>query len=445
MAAPPVFWDIVEDSLEEAEFLWRRFEAALVAPDQRLDDIATWIHDRLLGGIDGLVVSGTPGIDRILAPVLEEGGDPHRVAVVAHALAVSGTPPALERIAAALSGARPPVRMAVRRGLELANRDDMQPMLARLVEGANNSARAALLEAASFRRCFLPTDFGACFGSANTDLQRAAAEHLRCAPIHVQREWIDRALHHLVPAAKPTAVETALLLGRPDALDVCRDLATADIAAKPEMLLLLAMLGTPRDHERVVAALAKPDRRRAAVWALGFAGRKSGAAACVDLMAQDLETKLAAEAFVAITGVDLVALGMVGPAKAEADEPVAFEADDLDVDLVGGPEDRLPEPDVPSIIRWWGKNQRAFDDQARYLGGQPMTFESLQQALDTGPTRRRHAIARELAIRTGGRYRVETRDFPDVQRRQMNLFGSLSRDAFGGAFARELPRPARVG
>jgi uncharacterized protein (TIGR02270 family) len=439
--APPVFWDIVEESLDEAEFLWNRWEAALVAPNQRLDDISTWIEDRLLGSIDGLVAPGAAAIDRVLAPALESDR-PSRVAAAAHALITGGAIEGIACFSQALVEAEPAARKAMRRGLELADRVDIQTVLAELATPSTDERRAIVLDAASFRHCFVPIDLQACFSSPHVDLQRAAAAQLRFAPVPVQAEWLDRALQRLAPAAQPAAVETALLAGHRAALDLCRDLATADIAARSEMILLLAVLGTSRDHDRIVSALAKPDRRRAAIWALGFAGRKAGAAACVDLLAQGVEIKLAAEALAAITGLDLVASAMVAAAPPESEEPIAFEDDDLDADLVGGPEDALPEPDIPAIIRWWSKNQTALDDHTRYLGGRPITFESLQEALERGPARRRPPVATELAIRTGGRYSVQTRDFVGVQRGQMRRFSALPREAFTGPLARDLFRSA---
>ncbi|HLK93639.1 MAG TPA: TIGR02270 family protein [Polyangia bacterium] len=440
---PLVFWDLVEESLDEAEFLWSRFERALESPNQRLDDLSKWIEDRLAGSIDGLLAAGAAGVDRVLAPALA-GKRSARIAAAAHALVAGASAPGIALVGSTLAETKKPaVRDAIRRGLELTDRPDLPALLAQLTAGTTDAGRAAVLDAGSFRGCFVPVDFAACFSGADVDLQRAAAVHLRCAPAPLQTEWIDRALNHLAPGAQPAAVETALLVGHPSALDACRALASADIAARSEMLLLLGVLGSAKDHERIIGALAKRKRRRAAIWALGFAGRKAGAAACVDLLAQGVETKLAAEALVAITGVDLAGLEMVAKAPPEPEQPIPFEEDDLDADLAGGPEDELPEPDIPAVIRWWAKNQGALDEQTRYLGGRPITFESLQAALVGGPMRRRQAIALELAIRTGGRYVVQTRDFAATQRWQMARFTGLPPEAFSGPFGRELVRAAR--
>lgn len=441
-SAPPVFWALVEESLDEAEFLWRRWESALIATDQRLSDVSTWIEDRLLGSIDGLVVAGDAGIDRVLAPALE-ADDPHRVAAAFHAVIRTAAPVGAQLFASQFEGASAEKRWALRRGLELAARDDgVEAFLGQLATRASEPARAAAIDAASFGGRFLRIDFRACF-SGGPVLQRAAATHLRHAPAALQVEWIDYALNRLSPTAQPAAVETALLAGHPAGLDACRELAAAQIAPSNDMLILLAMLGSDADQGLVMDLLAKPNRRRHAVWSLGFAGRKDSAAACIDLLAQGLEVKVAAEAFAAITGLDLAAEGMIAPEAPEPDEPVAFEDDDLDADLGPRPEDRLPQPEIPALIRWWSQNQTRFDRETRYIGGQPITFELLQRSLEHGPMRRRGPIASELAVRTENRYSVQTLDFTHTQKRQMGVFHTLPRDVFAKPMARVLTRSER--
>jgi uncharacterized protein (TIGR02270 family) len=209
------------------------------------------------------------------------------------------------------------------------------------------------------------------------------------------------------------------------------------------MLLLAAMLGSERDHKMVLAALATEGLQRDAIWALGFGGRRSGADACVELLAQDRHVKLAAEAFCAITGLDLSAAGLAAPPVPEADEPIAFEREDLDADLEPRPEALLPTPDVGGVIRWWNEQRPHFDGDSRYMGGRPASFDLLYGRLVNGPMRRRHATAVEMAIRTEGRVQVQTRAFAPTQRRQMAAFAGLPREAFSGSFARGMAQPRR--
>jgi uncharacterized protein (TIGR02270 family) len=442
-SAPPVFWELVDESLDEVGFFWGRWESALIAADLDAPAVFTWIEERLLGSIDGLVVAGEQGVDRVLVPALG-GDDLHRVAAATHALML-GAPGDLQLFSSHFARAAAGKRAAMRRGLELAVRPDSDRLLGQLAQGGTDGSeelRAAAMDAASFAGRFLRTDFAACF-SGSAVLQRAAATQLRHAPVAVQLEWIDPALDRLGRAAQPAAVETAWLMGHPAALGACRELAIAQIAPDDDMLLLLAMLGSEADHRQVVDSLARTERRRPGVWALGFAGRKQGAAACIELLAQGLEIKLAAESFAAITGLDLAAEGMVAPEPAEPEEPIAFEDDDLDADLGPQPEDSLPQPDVPAVIRWWSQHQNRFDDQTRYLAGQPVSFPLLQRALEAGPMRRRGPIARELAIRTQDRYRVQTLDFVGRQRPQLAAFHALPRAVFAQPLARALTRAGR--
>ena len=119
--SPPVSWSLVEESLDEAEFLWSWREAALDAHDETPDGVEQRIEDRLQGAIEGLCVPAPSEVDRLLrllAPALERG-EPAIVAVAAHALLAGGSGEGFDCFAASFwdaSGAR---LQSLRRGLEL--------------------------------------------------------------------------------------------------------------------------------------------------------------------------------------------------------------------------------------------------------------------------------------------------------------------------------------
>ena len=50
------YWDLVEQSLEEAAFFWKRWEADLESLTRSLDDVWSWTEDRLHGALDGVRV-----------------------------------------------------------------------------------------------------------------------------------------------------------------------------------------------------------------------------------------------------------------------------------------------------------------------------------------------------------------------------------------------------
>jgi uncharacterized protein (TIGR02270 family) len=136
------------------------------------------------------------------------------------------------------------------------------------------------------------------------------------------------------------------------------------------------------------------------------------------------DAPLAAEAFCAITGLDLGRERLALPDPLERDQPLRLEEDDLDANLVPTIEDLLPRPDVAGIKRWWESQRPRFKEGGRYIGGNPVTMPALQAALATAPMRRRHALALELAVRTAGRCDVATRAFATVQSVQMRGFES---------------------
>jgi uncharacterized protein (TIGR02270 family) len=154
----------------------------------------------------------------------------------------------------------------------------------------------------------------------------------------------------------------------------------------------------------------KPSRA-AALAALGYSGRTSGMEALLSAMGEDSRTdRIAGEAFSAITGI-----AIDGELRAEErddpEDPIPFEEDDLDADLVPGPEAELPLPDATAAAARWSTVSAGFDPAARYLHGKPLTAQGLVQGFAAASMRRRRLLALELAVRSRGSYRVETRDW----------------------------------
>jgi uncharacterized protein (TIGR02270 family) len=428
-SSPLVFWDIVEESLDEAEFLWHRREGALDAHDRTLNDVEIWVEGRLLGALDGLVVAGAAGVERLLVPGLDSE-DLSRVAVSAYALMASGTAQGIQVFKTAFLGAADERLVALRRGFELV--PGGVDALAPAMKDAPPPVLAAFLDACAFERRPPGQEIGDLLTSRSAPVQRAATRLLRFATDSMQRTWFSQSLGLSGlsdPTAREIAVESYLIAGFPQARAFCRDLAAAEIQGSARMLLLLAMVGSAADHKLVLAALGSEARQADAIWALGFGGRKDGADACIELLSQKRHEKLAAEAFCAITGLDLYANGLLAPPPPEPDE-IPFEQEDLDANLAPGPEDLLPMPDTTGVLDWWTKERPRFNRETRYLAGRPATRELLHKQLMIGPMRRRHAMAVEFAVGTRGRVQVETRAWVPEQRQQMAAFPALPSDLY---------------
>src|SRR6185503_21088436 len=80
-----IFWDVVEEHLDEAEFLFSQWEAGLSSPDYTLEEVEQRLEERLFAQVDGLVAAGAPAASRLLVPALSAEA-PSRVAAAALAL-----------------------------------------------------------------------------------------------------------------------------------------------------------------------------------------------------------------------------------------------------------------------------------------------------------------------------------------------------------------------
>ena len=407
-----IAWDVVEESLGEAEFLWNRREGALCSHDHDLTTLWDRIEDRLSGAIDGIRVGGDEAIRRYLSEALDAG----RVASTAYAIGADATPFARERLVAVWRDSDGDKLAALRRGAELVDDPRLLPALRLALADARPAATAALLEAGRFRRLDPGAGVVDWLSHESAELQRAAVAASRYAPHAIARDCVRRAQLAEDPGVRTAAIETGVFVGMREAWSACRSAVAAQADECRPLLTLVALLGSAADHAAVVAAGANEKLRRDAVWAIGFAGRRDGADICIDLIRQNLLPKLAGEAFCAITGLDLQAAGLCA-----ANDDNGDGEDDI---VVPSPDEALPLPDLAGITAWWDGARGRFDRQVRYLQGQAISPAALQAALDRGPLRRRPPIATELAIRSSGRYDVMTSAFIAEQRRQLAAFPS---------------------
>lgn len=129
---------------------------------------------------------------------------------------------------------------------------------------------------------------------------------------------------------------------------------------------------------------------------------------------------LAGEAFCAITGLRLEADFLLPRTGASE----SFEQEDLDADLTPRPEDDLPMPRGGAVAAWWKTARAEFAPGQRYLRGRLMDAPVLLEGLALEPMRRRHVLARELALRTRGACRVQTRARVGQQRAMLQRIAS---------------------
>ena len=144
----------------------------------------------------------------------------------------------------------------------------------------------------------------------------------------------------------------------------------------------------------------KVETRRLAVQVSGLMGDPVSIPWLIDQMCVPEFARVAGESFAILTGADLV------NDMLEGKKPEGFEAgptdnpEDENVEM--DPDENLPWPDPVLIQKWWGKHQKEFTNGTRYLLGNSISIDWLQQVLRNGRQRHRAVAALELAIRQPG-------------------------------------------
>jgi uncharacterized protein (TIGR02270 family) len=423
---PDFFWHILEESLDEAEYLWARWERSLDSHDLPLQRVAFWIENRLRGSLDGVRTAGDAAVAAVLEPGLASDSA-GRVAASAYVLASMASAQSLDALGRALSSFAGPSLDAVRRGAERSDNPRVVTKLTPLLQNGAPHAQAAVLDLCSFRAIAAGAPLSALLESPDPFTRAAAVRAARDVPA-LPVAIVNRALGETDPHVLVAAIETGLWHGMSSAWELCLALcSTPPVAAACRPLLaLLAMSGSQRAERALLTALEHKELQRDAVFALGVWGRVPAIDACLALMREGRQPRVAGEAFCAITGLDLAAAGLVVK-EPEAPEAPSLEDENLDADLVSTIDEALPQPDIEGIAQWWQAHRHEFADKGRYLGGRLVDAAAMQDALLRGPCRRRHEIARELAIRSGGAFRVATRAFAHEQERQMERGAAIDR------------------
>lgn len=438
---PPelILWDVMDQHLERAVFLYRQWQYALSShrylPDQVEDDL----ERRLAIHLEGLALGGSAVVDRLLFPGMEAPRDPDRATVAALVHLASGGRDAWYELFELLAY---PESDDQRRGLAraawLSDSPEAESLLLQAFEESRSPIqRAGLLDLLAARGVDPGEGLATCLESSLVPLRSAAIRAAGRAGRTDLLPGIEEALTASDPELGRAAVVAGLFLGSGSAWTRC----VREASSSAHFLLLVGLLGGGQDVELIHVQLDHAELRDAALWALGFAGRAQSAEPCLALVESPSErtAKLAAEAFSAITGFE-----------AHRDEPDRSPtpgdrggspppppADGLDADRMRQATDHLTRPRPRALVEWWEAHRDELREDERYLRGRPHTAAELVKALRSDSMRRRHGLALELALRTGARRLVSTDAFIARQRGQLEAISELSDDDFVNHFGRE--------
>ena len=199
------------------------------------------------------------------------------------------------------------------------------------------------------------------------------------------------------------AANAAVLLGdRRRGLD-----ALMTMAFKPgphrrrAMRLALMTLDCAGGHDLLRQAYASEDSLRVRVMGCGLVGDARYVPWLIEQMNQPALARVAAEAFVSVTGADFNLDQLESmPPEGQEEGP----SDDPDDDEVEVPEDvALPWPDVERVKTWWHDNHARFAAGTRLFLGQPVSAGHCIDVLERGHQRQRVVAAHHMALLEPGR------------------------------------------
>lgn len=412
------YWDLVEQSLEEAAFFWKRWEADLESLTRNLDEVWSWTEDRLHGALDGVRVAGEKVVEVTEAAL--HGKDHAAITASAHALAAQTPARAREALAAAVRNAKGTSLLAMTRGIETAALDGSFAPVTTVLASVGPEHSAALCRIKRFRRVSPGREVTDALQSGNPHLQAEALRSLAYAsdPSTVARH-VAWGLKSDDGEVRRAAIQTGIRRAEAAAWQAAVHLAEERSAACASLLPSLAALGSAAEQQLVIDALREPALQRAGLFAIAYIGTAEAVEICLTGMRDEKLARSAGETYCAITGAQLVRDGLTLPEPAEAPSPPPLENDPLDANLVPAAADQWPLPDPDAVRDHWQGVQRQFGHGMRHWRGRPVGLEGLAAALEHGAMHRRDDLALELAVRTAGKYDVETRAFAQAQRSMM--------------------------
>jgi uncharacterized protein (TIGR02270 family) len=412
-----VLWDVVEEHLDESEFLLAQWAQAMDSPVQTMATLQSSIERRLLGHLDGLASNSPAVADRILAPLFlqpEAAATDRLVAACLAALALGR----FDLIDHALRREDRHLVAAFLRSFELTP-TSLESWVHELRNREPGSpARALSLKLAAAAGVAMPNLLLE-LQSEDPEEAAMAARAARWAPAQLHLPALEYMLTHPDPRVEEEALVACLVHGSRVAFQHCWRRVQDPQRANELSMLLLALFGDARAHAALTALLPSTQHRSAALFALGYSGRADSIPLLLQYAASpepEVQAR-AIEALQVLTGWELP----TGASEIEREGADGVgEQDAPDTNEAAN----APAPGIQALTDWCRTRVGSLDPKQRLLLGEPWTAMQALRALDILPLPRRHAIALWLLVRTGGAIRIDTRTFMRTQKKQMRSAAS---------------------
>lgn len=408
-----ILLDIIEEHLEEADFLWQQRTNALTDRAYNFGGLAE-LEERLLAHFDGLLLGGKEAWP-LLEPKLA-AGEVGEVFAAAFVALESGDPARIGLVQKTFAEAEGPVSDGIRQALRHAFSSEIETMVRPHLNSGKEAVRAAAIDVISFRRMPLERNRLQSWLNGKDPLVVAAAANavgrLRIAELKYE---VEATLESDVAQVRLESIRAGLLLKNDKALNRCRKAVQERSEEAEEAILLLGLAGHPEDGPLLVHVLGEATLARNAVTSLGLLGRAAGMEALIQYTADPKLARRAGEAIYTLTGIDLEKEKLTAPKADDAKAKTEADQDEFEDD----PDEGFPIPDPVKLEGWWRKNISRFDKKGRYRKGRPYSPQVLIEILRTATLPERHHAAMELALIDPSRPLLETDAFTPRQRKEM--------------------------
>lgn len=404
-----ILWDVVEEHLDEAEFLYEQWEACSTSAMFTREELTSGPEARLEAHLDGLRVAGPPVLSRLISPIVDDESAEYARLVVSllTLLSVGDWPANFQTVVSLLHNGESLQRRAAFQALLLSERTEVPRALA---QGLDTS-HLDVLRLLGYRGH--DPGFERLRALANSDDVQQVATALEVFALFgypEARPIVDSLLKERPAVGLELQVaRAATVLGLP-AWRYCYDALGKRPDLSAQLMQLLSCDEKLRFHHDVIRLLDTSPRE--ALWTLGFIGTVESAEAVLPFIGSDDDkiARLAGEAFRAITGLDSEDDSLHrDPTEPTAEQTLPdFEGDDLDADLGDDPIDDLPLPQASKYEEYWSHNQANFETSVRYIGGVRQELNVLTDHLERVSTRRRHHLAFQIRVLSYGKTVVPT-------------------------------------
>ena len=190
---------------------------------------------------------------------------------------------------------------------------------------------------------------------------------------------------------------SGILLGNRSAVENLKPYVFTENRHQQKAINLVFRVLPIEQSRQWIAELGKDSNQsRAVVKATGVLGDPHAINWLISKMEIPADSRLAAESFTNITGIDLEQNDLVNPNPETMTQHPNDDPDDDDVSL--DEDENLPWPEVKKVRKIWINHGRNFIAGQRYFMGREVTPELLNNKISTANQRQRHAAALELAL-----------------------------------------------